>query len=396
MFKITGATLWLLLFISCASNNQHLLSTKKAGDAGKQLVVDSLVIPLPQHTLHQYFTFSVAEIAGNTYYMGYNATNVSLDIFNLDQASFVKQINLSANPLFSNMDKNDMDKSKSVADVLFINFDSIFINLSNKRILLIDSAFQVKRNIELATARGADQKEQYGMPVTYSHAFKMTYQSASTSILMEQIFRDAIVKRPSFVLLNLKDTSLQSLPLYHSDYFYNKQGKIGMLSQINVCEAQKDSVLTYSFAYESNIYQYNYQTQYVTAYGGKSTLSENIIAPLEADADDPMAWKIHMIENPQFFGVMYDRYRQLYYRLHLREIAYENGKYFNSVLDKELVLMVFNKDLELVYETILPGKRYASYSSFVTSKGLFISPTHKKNENTNGTVLKFNVLNIQL
>ncbi|MRG44553.1 DUF4221 domain-containing protein [Chitinophaga sp. SYP-B3965] len=392
MFKISGATLSLLLFISCNSNNKYILSVKRTDK--QQLTIDSVSIPLPEHAFYQYFTFSVAEIAGSTFFIGYNSNNVSLDIFNLDKPSFVKHILLSESPLFSNLDRKDLDKSKSVADITLISFDSIFINLSNKRMLLIDSSFHVKQDIDLSTTRGTNSRESYGMPVTYSHACKMT-RSAS-GILMEQIFNDMPVKRPSFVLLSMKDTSLQSLPLYHSDYFYDKKGNMGMLGQVNVAEAQKDSFLTYNFTYESNIYQYNYRTQYVTAYGGKSTLSKNLVKPLvPEEVKEEMEWRIHLIENSQFFPVMYDKYKHLYYRFHLKEIDYKNGKYFNSVLDKELVLMAFNEDFELVYEEVLPGKRYASYSWFVTPKGLYISPTHKKNENADGTVLKFHILKIQ-
>lgn len=392
MFKILGATVSLLLFISCNSDHKYILSAKRADK--QKLTIDSVSIPLPVNGLHQYFTFSVAEIGGSTFFIGYNATNGSLDIYNLDQPSFVKQILLSQSPLFSNLDKKDLDKSKSVADITLISFDSIFINLSNKRMLLIDSSFHIKQDIDLSTARGINNKELYGMPVTYSHACKMTW--SEDGMMMEQLFGDMPVKRPSFVLLNMKDTSLQSLPLYHSDFFYDKKGNMGMLGQVNVAEAQKDSFLTYNFTYESNIYQYNYQTQYVTAYGGKSALSKNIIKPLvPEEVKEEMEWRIHLIENPQFFPVIYDKYKHLYYRFHLKEIDYKNGKYFNSVLDKELILMVFNEDFELVYEEALPGNRYASYSWFITPKGLFISPTHKKNENTDGTVLKFNILNIQ-
>ncbi len=397
MLKALGASLLLLILVAC-NNNRYILPVKRSGGSGRYHInIDSIRIPLPPHTLHQYFTFSVTAIDGEDFFIGYNAADVQLDIFNLSRQTFVRRIALTAHHSFTDLDKKDQDKSRSVTDVLMINFDSIFINLGNKRLLLIDTAFNRKLDIELSSFRGHEKGRSYGMPISYSHSFKMTWYASQHSLLMHQVFNDRAqpARRPAFVLLNLVDTSIKSLPLYYSDIFYERKGNMGMLGQINVGEQQQQGHLTYNFAYESNIYQYNERTQYVTVYGGKSSLSRNIVQPMGEITEDA-EWRIHFIENPQFFPVLYDAQRHLYYRLHLREINYENGKYFHSVLDKALILMVFNEAFELVNETMLPANTYASYSWFVTSKGLYISPTHRKNENDDASALRFNILNIQL
>lgn len=391
--------LLLLALTACrqAKEKEYLLPSKYAGDHARwQLTVADTSMYMPDGYTNRYYTKSVY-MQGNTAYLaGFNPAGPSIDIINISSQQVVRQIMLSKDSLFAGFDKHDLNKSKSITDLVFINFDSLLVNIGNRDIVLMDSALHIKKVINLYQV--AAQNGAPGLPISNSGNFSMLYNARTQSILLNQLYADDSIqlKRPMMVWLNLNTALLNYLPLTFSDYFYAINTQAGFLGQIYVSPYQNDSVLTYSYGYESNIYQFNTQRGTITYYGAQSDSCTNLVQPFAEDKnDDGKAWEIHMIENTAFQQVLYDPYRQLYYRFHSKNVPYKNGKYFRGMTDKPLVLMVFNTRFEVLKEIPMPEHLYSAGTAFITPEGLYISPTHPKNKHITANVIPFHIFKMK-
>jgi len=383
-------------FFACKNSNEnkYIVKTKLAENENDYVLeIKSIKIPC-NNLIRRYFTYTILNQQNENYLIGYNPKLSSIDIYNLDKRLFIKRLNLYSKKLsISNLDKKDLDKSRSVNDIVAKNMDSIILNYGNKKIIILDTALRCKKIISLdSVVKGSNIPIKL---VSYSHDFKMFF--FENRLILKQLYSNYNweIRVPIFAALNLENAKLTNLPVTYSDYLYNIKGNAGFLSSVITSEFQKNDVMTYNFIYESNIYQYNPKTSTITCYGAKVSKGKNLVDSISyKNEEDINKWVTHHVENPQFFNVIYDKYRRLYYRFSLRDISQRNGNYFNTILDKPLTLMVFNEKFEVIKELDLPMYKYAINTWFLTKEGLFISPTHEKNRIFESSYLKFDIIKI--
>lgn len=400
MLRLQFALLYLIFlsfcFFACKNSdeNKYIVKTKQAKNTNDYILeIKSVKIPC-NNLIRQYFTYTILNQRNKNYLIGYNPKLASIDIYDLDKRLFIKRLNLYSKKLsISNLDKKDLDKSRSVNDILARNMDSIILNYGNKKIIILDTALRCKKIISLDSIVIGNN-----IPiklVSYSHDFKMFF--FGNRLVLKQLYSNYNwkIRVPIFAALNLENAKLTNLPITYSDYLYNIKGNAGFLSSVITSEFQKNDLITYSFIYESNIYQYNPKNSTITCYGAKVSQGKNLVDSISYKNDDDInKWVTHHVENPQFFNVIYDKYRKLYYRFSLENISQKNGDYFNTILDKPLTLMVFNEKFEVIKELVLPMYKYAINTWFLTKEGLFISPTHVKNKVFESSYLKFDIIQI--
>lgn len=397
LFPIYLFCLNCICFISCKNTdkNKYIINSKSAKNAWEyEIRIDSIQIPVKQACSGPYFTYTQYRDHNIDYLLGYNPTLSTIDIFDLTRRCMHKQLSLVGESLsFTNLDKKDLDKSRSVADISIINFSSIILNYGNEKLIVIDTNLRKKLVISMDSI--SVKNNVLGKSISYSHDFKMFFDN--NQLVLNQVYYDYDwnKKLPVFASLNMYSGKLAFLPISYSDYLYKIRGSVGFLTSIVTSEHQKQGLLTYSYLYESNIYQYNPKDSTITCYGGTPSKGKNLADSISYNkGEDPKKWITHNIENSQFFNVMYDKYRHVYYRFSLRNIAQENGKYFNSILDKPLVLMIFNEKFEVIREIELPMHKYSPNTWFITKEGLFISPTHRKSKYVDPLHLRFDIIKI--
>ncbi|RLJ71916.1 DUF4221 family protein [Pedobacter alluvionis] len=386
-----------ICFISCKNSDQdkYIIKSKFAEDALEyEVKLDSIHIPIKQEDVSIYFTYTQYSENNVDYLLGYSPTTSSIDVFDLTNRTVHKRLSLlSENLSFKNLDKKDLDKSRSVTDISIINFNSIILNYGNDRLIIIDTNLRKKQEISLY---GISVKNNMpGRLISYSHEFKMFFYDGQ--LILNQVYYDFdwVKKVPAFASLNLLNGNLHFLPISYSDYLYKIKGSAGFLTSIVTSEHQKTGFLTYSYLYESNIYQYDPKNSTITSFGATPSKGKNIVDSISyINGDDPKKWVTHHIENSQFFNVMYDQYRHVYYRFSLRNIIQKDGKYFKTILDKPLVLMIFNEKFEIIKEIELPMYKYSPNTWFITKEGLFISPTHRKNKFIDPLHLRFDIIKV--
>ena len=113
-------------------------------------------------------------------------------------------------------------------------------------------------------------------------------------------------------------------------------------------------------------------------YNGKSR-HLNRMRPKVYEADG-LSWLRDAIESPAYHNIMYDKYRDVYYRI--AEFPYELKKDespFDTPTEREFSVIIFDKDLNIIGETKFPGSKYFYKMSFVGRDGLYISENNEAN-----------------
>lgn len=384
-----------LVFFSCKGQFNYIIKSSRA-DGNYSIYIDSVDIKTDSRFNSQYYTYSTFDDEKFDYLVAFNSLIPSIDVFNITNRTALTQLALDKTILSDGVDKHDLDKSKTITDIQVINFDSIIINYSNRRLFILDSNLRKLKDIALDSI--GFRNNLYGQPISYSNNVRMFLfkDKLVLSYIYPQL--DWEKKYPVFSVLDLKKEKLEFLPIAFSEYLYSIGGQAGFLTSPVTSEYQQRNFLTFNYAYESNIYQYNPTDSTIAGYGGSMVGSKNhadAIVDIENDEAKLLDnWRTHHVESPVFFNIMYDRYRKIYYRFSLKEIPRKNGKYFNSVLDKPLVLMVFNEKFKVLCEVELPRHIYASNSWFITKEGLFIAPLNNKYLSADSGILRYHIIKI--
>ena len=105
---------------------------------------------------------------------------------------------------------------------------------------------------------------------------------------------------------------------------------------------------------------------------------------------------IKLRETPKYWHIMYDKYRNVYYRF--AEMPYKlasNESPYDEPKGKEFSVIVLNADFEIIGETKFPGKKYFYKMSFVGREGLYISENNLANPQFDENKLVFTCFKIK-
>jgi len=333
-------------------------------------------IPIDSITYPSYSTYQNVSINDTSYLAGYNEKTHSIDVFDLNKKEFYKHIKLD------NQGPNGISR---VADFYIHDWDSIFVFVARK-LHLIDSVGLVKNSFNLS-----EYEKKLKGTVTTGLGFRLYYSINRNSVFFKYVPRDVkygskeYFLKPFIAEFNLTNDTMSLLPVKYSKYIMNNY--IGYLSRPYV-SFFKDKIY-YCFNGESNIYSYNLKTNKTDIYGGRSKYSKNLAKPIPRNWSSDKKDK-HRLKGVQFFNVIYDPYRDLFYRLHFGNMNNNNGTF----RDKSLYMMVFNEDFKLFREKKLNNYTYRPEFYGISREGLFLNANHEMNENFGGDFSNFKLLKI--
>ena len=91
---------------------------------------------------------------------------------------------------------------------------------------------------------------------------------------------------------------------------------------------------------------------------------------------------IKYMEKPKYFHLLYDKYRDVYYRFAIMpcELAKNESPYdYFAPKAREFSVIILNNEFEIIGETKFPGNKYFFLMSFVGKDGLYISENNLAN-----------------
>ncbi len=97
-------------------------------------------------------------------------------------------------------------------------------------------------------------------------------------------------------------------------------------------------------------------------------------------------------ELPTYGNLIYDKYRQVYYRFVFPEVSVDDEKNFMDIYHngrKQFSIIILDKKMNMVGETLFPEYCFNPYLFFVSEDGLYISISHFKRPDFNENTLRF-------
>ena len=244
--------------------------------------------------------------------------------------------------------------------------------------------YNMRQSSDKTKRRGLWVDSRFGVSFFYTPSFikdSIVYFSNGIFIqykINQRLDREVWKTIPMFNSLNLKNGHIHTLPIKYPDIFED--------------DVKVPAGGGYEFTYDYNYKQERlvcsltgYDSIMVTDdlkqvrwYNGKSRYLKSMRPKVyEADGFD---WLREATENPAYHNIMYDKYRDVYYRI--VELPYElkqNESPFDTPKGREFSIIIFDKDLNIIGETKFPGNKYLYKMSFVGRDGLYISENNLAN-----------------
>lgn len=164
-----------------------------------------------------------------------------------------------------------------------------------------------------------------------------------------------------------------------------KGNTLGVESYYSYCYNGKD--LVYSFFFDEDIYVVSLDGSIQRMVKVKSKYLDEIYNGKKTPSDIAKT----LCSIPMYGNLIYDKYREVYYRFVYPETELAEGNYVDiwQLGRSNFSIIVLDKDFKILGETLLPENTYASSLFFIREDGLYISTSFVKNPNYNDDQLCF-------
>jgi hypothetical protein len=199
-------------------------------------------------------------------------------------------------------------------------------------------------------------------------------------------------KNPVCATIDLSNHAVQALPGFSYPVFPgadNKTKRFGI--EFYVSRYYDGKRFVYSFYFDEDIYVASIDHKSVERVKVKS----KYINEVNLIDDYGNVTVEDMCENPNYGNMLYDEYREVYYRIAYPKTEIKNGVSMRELMElveygrKNFSIIILDKDFNVIGETLFPDYTYNSTAMFIREDGLYISCSHSWNPEYNDDVLSF-------
>lgn len=365
-----------VIFIACSENKSLQSRETRRKNVPLTITFDTCHMVIDSAYTFYYKKYAAAD----SLYIGYNSMRHSLNVFNYVSAVAVRSIQLFP---------EGPNAIEDVAALYFARQDSIFI-LTQTQLAILDFKGQ---KIFSMPVNGANLDQ--GIFTDYyayggNEVNNLVYDSKRHLVYVQALdVRYGQCKKEHYGKLLLKINILtqkaELMPFEYPDQY--RENYFGFFQDFEFTQA-KDQLLTV-FPVTPSLYVFSLTGSSTEIIGGEPSISALRTDPLEYRScnEDDVKMR-HYVENIQFHKLLYDPYRDLYYRFHHGDAkSKKTDGTFKTINDKDQILTVFNSSFEIIKEVNLDDRRYPLLNTFVGPKGLYL------NAPINEHCLRFRIFN---
>jgi hypothetical protein len=275
----------------------------------------------------------------------------------------------------------------------FHNRDSIFLAEENFSVALVNSKGELKnRYTDFLSRFPLEEKNKvYSNSPSLEFASQILYDPSQKEILLYFMPFNQPEQKRIFAAYSLESGKSKSLPIHLPEQYLDK--KLDMSKLFLTSGTVDKSGFTYLFSGSPLVFRYDFQTQKVT--------SSEVNPPWDKVKADDIPFgsmsseqkQDFMKENPFYYKIYFDPYRNLYYRLSSPPRPNATEPDFHYVNYNTICVTVLDKELQVLDHLFLPKENvYNVGFSFVTSEGLWISYNGANQDDENwikGDLIKF-------
>lgn len=324
------------------------------------------------NSLAQFYFFN--QVRNDSLFV-FNSFNHSLDIVDLKSDSAASRIKL------------EFDGPNAVTDIrafYFHNRDSIFLAEENFSVALVNFKGELKnRYTDFMEGFPSNEKnEVYSNSPSLEFASQLVYHPFNKEILLYFMPFNQPEKKRIFAAYSLETGKSKSLPIYLPEQYWDKKLD---LSKLFLTSATVDKLgFTYIFSGSPLLFRYDFKSQKVNSFEANPPWDKAKAEDIPFGSMSTEQKQAFMRENPFYYKIHFDPYRDLYYRLSSPPRPNATEENFHYVNYNRICLTVLDKDLQMLDHLFLPKENvYNVGFSFVTSEGLWISYNSKNQDDEN-------------
>lgn len=367
----------ILFFISCnsSSNNECKLEVTK----------DSLVFQLnPQTSIFIKALFSYTDGKGREFLTFQNNVEPDILVYDMNTQEYINTITL---------EKEGPNGVGLFCGYTIYSWNEIYIPCMMKNeIDIVDSTGLISRKIPYSTTIQGKQTLPFIVTTfPYSPMYcigQKLYMPQSPNLrLGDRTMEDSPVTLVLDTLTHqLTDLSLRFPPIMTSERIL--KNTLG----VEFCYSQSlvDNSFIYSFFFDEEIYIVSLDGKIKRKIPAKSKYIDKINVNRKVSDIASLAETLCRI--PMYGNLIYDKYRDVYYRFVYPETELNPNENFMDIWQlgrTKFSIMVLNKDLEVIGETLFPENTFASTLFFIREDGLYLSTSFIKNPNYSDDMLCF-------
>ena len=364
MKNILLALILAFAFSSCQNDKINYPSILSATD-------NYLSFPIDEETKLPY-SVQTFESEGKGYLSFTNRWKEIL-FYTLDKGELVKKVKFNT--------EGGSDNIHQICGYNVLDFHKIYVSNSIKQICHTDTTGHVYKRIQLDTKNCIP---------TMNPPLLMDNNIYLSQDINPGLGENYMGKSPLGIMVDtlnekVTTTPLKYFPLYtNEDLVYSTHGSLNYF-----CFDEKKFV--YSYDTSDSLYTLSKDFNKVERFWAKSQYIDKVIPSSDKDADF-MKHLRTICESPSYGNIIYDKYRQVYYRFAYPRVEFDKEKDFLTILRegrKQFSIIVLDKDLKVIGETLFPPYIYNSNVTFVNEDGLYISVSHHKNPDFDENLLRF-------
>lgn len=328
----------------------------------KKILLDSITAPKPQYT--QMYIDSV----GNRLFTFLNIYANAIYFYNYDSLNFIKKITY---------DKKGPDGILSPMGYYIKNVDSIYVyDMRYSNINITNSKGRILNKVSL---RGKENSRMWF--VSYPQYIPKTVvpfiMTDDNLLLTGQIMRtvpDSLVNKFKLTSkLNLKTNEVDFVNTYPESLYgsnYNWEGEI--FTEVFPELHPDGDKLILSFPVSHDLYIKNIDSsEYIKVYAGSNYVESIRSLNKPANRASREELVLQVIEQNEYAAILYDKYREVYYRFLLQNIPDANIN--TQWKEKPVVVIMMDRGFNYLGETTLgTWREWNWHNSFVTEEGLNI------------------------
>jgi hypothetical protein len=357
--------IFFLLFISltsCLTKDQK--QTIDAASENLFNIVDTVSFHLDKSTsFRTLFLQATVDSAGNDLLIFLSDRKPSIQFYDVKKQQLVSEIFL---------EKEGPNGIGSPTGLLYISMDSIFVvSSSHYRVSLINKSGKLLRNYRVL--EGTTYNDNTGLirPFTTSPPFKIGNKIYFNTAPDRDVYKASYFLGKVNLTLDIETGKFEYINNYPQQFENGVWGVAAVNYATDYNPITKDFI--YSFAISDSLYTYNTGTLEKEAHLATSKFIGTRIKPMpKPDNEHDLEYAL---ETPYYHAIIYDKYRDVYYRFVRHSISFiddKSGKP-NGFHEKPISIIVLDKDFNRIGETTLVADTFLDYIYFLTKDGLFIS-----------------------
>jgi hypothetical protein len=318
------------------------------------------------------------QFEGQEYLAMANKNNYSIEVYSFSTKDIIQKYKLPTSGPYD-------IKFPQMFGFLITDWDSVFVGLYNRpNFLMLNKQSEVTDLLVL--------KEKVTNPVFLSRApitrFDNAFLTASSPI---HTFDQDYWKNPLFTSISFHNKSVNQFyrpPLVNGFKIY------GGFHNHHSYTLNKDAgIIVSNLSFDSNLYVYSIkENKLIKTVHRPSRYFDEVPAFQKVYQEFSEGSQEHYIENPSYKSILYDKWRDLYYRIVEQGVELKDTKgNFNTWYDKKPSVIILNSEFEVLGETDLLQSMYRISDAFVGEKGLYIAANNEKNPRYNEDEMVFDI-----